>query len=213
MFLSGYKTVGVLYTNNDWGSSLTNDFKYIFEGMGGKLVGSEASNESAKDFRIQLLKLKKVNPEAIFAPTYPKEGGLLIKQAKEIGIKVQLFGADNWGAPEFLKIAGNSADGVLFTTPSAYKGKEYMNFEKQYEQKYNERPNVFSAYAFDALEALVTTMKDLETINSENIATKLHDIKFQGVSNFIEFDKHGNLKTNAFSKNEIINGEIKLLQK
>lgn len=204
----GYKSVGILYTNNDWGSSLAADFKSYFEKLGGKIVTYEASNEGAKDFRTQLLKIKKQKPDAIFSPTYPKEGGLVVRQAKELGIKVQLFGADNWEAPEFINIAGNAANGVLFTAPSAYKGKEYLDFENKYKIRYDTIPNVFSAYAYDALEALVLAIKNSKTINKVEIERNLKDVKFQGVSNFIEFDNNGNLKTNSFSKNEIINGKI-----
>ena len=67
--------------------------------------------------------------EAIVSPTYPKEGGNLVRQIKEIGLKMLLFGGDNWGAPEFFNIAGNAAEGVFFTAPAQSESNSFENFK------------------------------------------------------------------------------------
>jgi ABC-type branched-subunit amino acid transport system substrate-binding protein len=55
-------------------------------------------------------------------PTYSKQGGRAVEQAREIGIKLQLFGCDPWDVPEFREAAGSAANGVLFTVFDQYAG-------------------------------------------------------------------------------------------
>jgi branched-chain amino acid transport system substrate-binding protein len=212
VFDEGFKKVVVVYTNNDWGASLANDFKEKFEGEGGKVVLSEATAEAQQDFRAVISKIKRVKFDALVSPTYPKEGGALLKQAKELGLKAPFFGGDNWGAPEFLTIAGTAANGAKFTAPSAYKGKEYELFAAAYNKQFNSEPTVFSAYGYDAAKAVALAIRECgDNISGENIKNKIAAIKFQGVSNFIEFDQNGDLKTQAFTKNLIKDGKVQVL--
>ena len=76
----GIRNIAIVYTNNSWGRPLTEAFTELFTAMGGNVVLSEGTSEDITDFRTVILRLRRSNFDAIFSPTYPKEGGHFVKQ-------------------------------------------------------------------------------------------------------------------------------------
>ncbi len=203
----GIKKVAVIYTNNSWGKPLSDAFIELFTKNGGEVVFSEGFRENTNDYRTLILKMKKFDFEAIITPTYPKEGGQFVKQLKEAGISTKLFGGDNWGAPEFLSIAKNAAEGACFTFPSDSKSDLFNRFSMNYERKYKVKPDIISAYGYDAAAAVVKAIESSKTLQSDDIRKALLTISFEGVSGKIAFKPNGDLISSGYGKRKIINGK------
>lgn len=208
VYASGARNVEVVYTNNSWGKPLADGFGEKFTAMGGKVLLSEGVSENAGDLRSVISKIKQVHGvDAIISPTYPKEGGIFVKQLKELGFNKPLFGGDNWGSPEFLNIAGQAAEGVFYTAPSESKSPIYSEFAQKYKSKYGEEPDIFSAYAYDAANAIFKSIDTSKSIETEKIREALLKVSFTGVSGDIAFLSNGDLASESFSKNTIKNGQ------
>jgi branched-chain amino acid transport system substrate-binding protein len=204
---SGIKRVALVYTNNSWGKPLSEGFKEKFVASGGEVLIEEGVQENTNDFRTILSKIKQIEGlEAIVSPTYPKEGGVLVRQIKELGLSLKLFGGDNWGSPEFRDIAGNSAEGVMYTAPAQRSSATYDEFAKKYEGKYGEAPDVFVAYSHDAFMAIVKAVQQRNSIESEQIRQGLLGLDFEGVSGQIKFKANGDLDSEAYAVMTIKNG-------
>jgi len=205
---SGAKNVAIVYTNNSWGKPLSEGVAAKFTAQGGKVLLSEGVAENSNDFRTVITKLKNIHDiDAIVSPTYPKEGGMFVKQLKELGFNKPLFGGDNWGSPEFLKIAGQAAEGVFYTAPSESKSPIYSEFAQKYKSKYGEEPDIFSAYAYDAANAILKSIDESKSIEAEKIREALLKVSFTGVSGDIAFLPNGDLASESFSRNTIQNGQ------
>ncbi len=201
------KNVAVVYTNNSWGKPLAEGFGRKYAALGGKVLMSEGVEENASDFRTIIAKLREFeNLDAVVSPTYPKEGGVFVRQIKELGLKIPLYGGDNWGSPEFLTIAKDAAEGVFYTAPSEGTSLAYAEFAKKYQKKYGEEPDVFSAYAYDAATAIFKATQKCKTTDSEKIRESLLNVSFPGVSGTIAFKLNGDLKSEAFARKTIKNG-------
>jgi len=204
----GAKRVAIVYTNNSWGRPLADGFQAKYEALGGEVLLSEGVQENATDFRTIITKIKGMNNiDAVVSPTYPKEGGIFIRQAKELKLNKPLFGGDNWGSPEFLNIAGESAEGVFYTAPSENTNPEFVEFSDEYRAKYGENPDVFGAYSYDAAMAIFMSIKKAQSIEAFKIREVLLDISFTGVSGDIGFSPNGDLKSEAFAKKTIKDGK------
>lgn len=202
------KNAAVVYTNNSWGKPLAEGFTEKFQKLGGKVLLTEGVDENANDFRTIIAKLKSLeNLDAIVSPTYPKEGGVFVRQLKETGFSVPLYGGDNWGSPEFLTTAGDAAEGIYYTAPSEGASSAYGQFAQEYRNKYHEDPDVFSAYAYDAATAIFEAIKKCQCMEVERIREALYSISFEGVSGKIAFKENGDLKSEAFAKKTIKNGK------
>jgi len=202
----GHKGVALIYTNNSWGKPLAESFKKYFEMSGGRISVSEGVEEKTTDLRTQLAKIKAAKIEAIVSPTYPVEGGNLLKQAMEMGIRAEFYGGDNWDAPEFLTAAGNAANGAFFVDPSDEKSGKFKTFSERYKAKNNEEADINAAFGYDAVLALLEVMKT-GALDGPSIQKALHSVSFEGASAKIEFDANGDLKNPAFDRNMIKDGK------
>jgi len=205
----GAKNVAIVYTNNSWGKPLADGFKDKFEASGGKVLLNEGVAENTDDFRTIIQKLKGLaNLDAVVSPSYPKEGGTFVRQTREMGLSVTLFGGDPWSSPEFRNIAGNAADGVFYTVPLESKASEYADFAKKYEAKYGEQPDMNSAWAYDAAMAIFKAISNAGSTDPDKIREALLRLSFSGVSGEVAFRANGDLATEAFAKKAIKNGSV-----
>lgn len=208
VFDSGAKKVAVVYTNNSWGKPLAEGFQIKFESMGGQVINSEGVQENTADFRTIIAKLKGMgNLDAVVSPTYPKEGGIFVRQAQELGLNVPLYGGDNWGSPEFRNVAGDAANGVFYTAPSENTSSAFEKFAQRYKAKYGEEPDVFGAYSYDAAVAVFKAIEVAGTPDAGKVREALLNVSFEGVSGEIAFRPNGDLQSEAFAKKTIKNGQ------
>ena len=208
VYETGAKQVAIVYTNNSWGKPLADGFQAGFTALGGKVLLTEGVPESTTDFRTIIAKLKAIDGlDAIVSPTYPKEGGNFVRQAKELGFALPMFGGDNWGSPEFRTIAGNAADGVSYTAPSESTTPAYVAFAKRYQAKYGEEPDILGAYAYDAAKAIFQAMEECGSAKSSEIRDALANVSFSGASGEIAFWDNGDIKSKSFAKKTIQNGK------
>ncbi len=212
VYESGARKVAVVYTNNSWGKPLAEDFEKKFTALGGIVAISEGVFENEKDLRTIISKIKKIEEiDAVVSPTYPKEGGMFVRQAKELGLKIKMFGGDNWGSPEFLNVAGDAAEGVFYTAPSDSQSPGYAKFAQKYEEQYGEAPDVFGGYAYDAAYAIFKAIEMADSDVSDSIRAALHKISFEGVSGQISFKDNGDINSMAFGRKSIKNGQVTTL--
>jgi branched-chain amino acid transport system substrate-binding protein len=206
---AGKRRVVVIFTNNSWGKPLADGFSARFQVLGGEVVTSEGVAEGTSDFRTLLAKVKTLRGvDAIVSPTYPKEGGIFVKQFKEARLTLPLFGGDNWGSPEFRTIAGSAAEGVYYTAPAESKSPAFADFAARYHAKYGEDPDVFGAYSYDAAAAVFKAVEATQNLDPVGLRDALHKVSFMGVSGEIAFRADsGDLRSEAYSRKTITNGQ------
>src|SRR5438067_8509766 len=204
----GYKNVAIIYVENAWGKGLVEQFKTDFVKKGGKILAIESSKPDTSDFRAQLSKLESLTPESIYAPLYTRGAGLMIRQAREMGFKQQIFGADVYGTPELVEAGGDAVNGVLYTTFGQNGGTEYQQFTQRYKAKYGREPETYACYCYDAFLIAVEAIKRIpegKPKDGSNIREALLSIKdFQGVTGQTTFDGKNNATGKTFDKLMII---------
>ncbi|MDI6780354.1 MAG: ABC transporter substrate-binding protein [Bacteroidota bacterium] len=95
--------ISVLYVNNDWGLGILKAFKERFQKHSGSLLVEESFSPGTTDFRSQWTKIKKSNPLAVYVIGYIKELLPLLKQKKEMGIKVQILSSSGFYDEQILQ--------------------------------------------------------------------------------------------------------------
>jgi branched-chain amino acid transport system substrate-binding protein len=149
-------------TASDYSKGLASAFKKSFEENGGKIVAEEAYVAKDTDFRATLTRIKSANPEFIFLPGYYEEVGLIVKQARELGINVPIMGGDGWDSPTLVEIAGKEALNNTFIT-NHYSANDpdskIQEFVKAFKAKYNKTPDGFAALGYDTAYFLADAIK------------------------------------------------------
>ncbi|MFA5967004.1 MAG: ABC transporter substrate-binding protein [Patescibacteria group bacterium] len=196
------KKVAVLNCDNDWCVGLKNAFKERFVQQGGSVVIEEQIKSGAKDIRTELAKIKTVNPELIYFPSYPIEALTGFRQAKELGINVPIFGGDVW-LDEVLanNIAGIGGD-KFFTTPA-------KNYSEAFKQKIGGSVSLCAPDAYDIPMIWAKVLKKTGT-DPESFKNALYKMApYQGESGVISFDANGDLKQAVFDIKSFADGAIK----
>ncbi|MBD5607486.1 MAG: ABC transporter substrate-binding protein [Desulfovibrio sp.] len=113
----GMKKAGVLMDmTNDYAVGLSKYFTDAFTKRGGEVVANLKYSSGDQDFTAQLTELKNKDPQIVFMPAYFAEGAIIMKQAKELGAKFRLMGADAMDNPDTLTLGGDAAEGFLHST-------------------------------------------------------------------------------------------------
>lgn len=207
----GYKKVAIIYVENTWGRGLMEAFKKDFQTKDGLILTIQATTQDASDFRAQLSKIKGTNVDAIYAPLYTRGAGLMIKQAREMGLKQQILGADVYGTPELLQAGGDAVNGVLYTTFGEYHGPEYQEFAKRYKEKYGIDVETYATYCYDVFMIAVEAIKRIpegKAINGPNIRQELLKIRdYRGVTGLTSFDGRNSAIGKTFDKMTVKDGK------
>ncbi|WPZ17953.1 ABC transporter substrate-binding protein [Geobacillus subterraneus] len=147
---------------SDYSKGLAASFKETFTAGGGKIVAEEAYVAKDTDFRATLTRIKSANPEFLFLPGYYEEVGLIVKQARELGLNVPIMGGDGWDSPKLVEIAGKDALNNTYITNHYSSGDpdpKIQEFVKAFEAKYNKAPDAFNALGYDTAYFLADAIK------------------------------------------------------
>lgn len=110
------KKAAIIYdATSDYSKGLLKNFKNIFEKSGGKVIAQEAFGKGEQDFSSILTKIRAKNPDVLFAPVYYDEAGLIIKQARELGMNIPILGADGFDDPKVVEKAGKKNANNVFS--------------------------------------------------------------------------------------------------
>lgn len=193
----GKKNVALLVdSTSDYSKGLTKSFKETYTKLGGQIVTEQAYQAKETDFKAVLTKIKGANPDVIFLPGYYEEVGLIVKQARELGLNVPVLGGDGYDSPKLAELAGKSAlNGVYYTNHYSSKdtSAEVVKFREVFKAKYNKEPDAFNALGYDLAYLLADATKRSGEANPEKIKDALAATKeFKGVTGTVTIDKNHN---------------------
>lgn len=181
---SAINKVAGLYVNDAYGVGIRD---IIDENDGIQIVADEMFESGASDFKTQLLKIKELDPDVLVLVAHENEYPLILKQIKELGLQIKIIASETFKDENVLAESGSIAEGVyvLFMTESI----DYVNFDEEYKERFNESPSGFSKYAYDGVMALIKAIQETESI--EEAKNKILGMSFNGASGSVSFDKNG----------------------
>lgn len=150
--LSATKAVIIKDNSSDYGKGLAENFKATFEAAKGTIVAEEGYVGKDKDFNAILTNIKGKDFDVIFIPGYYQEAGLIIKQARDLGIDAPILGADGFDSPVLLELAGADAlNDVYFSNHYSSIDEDPLvkEFIEAYKAKNGVEPNAFNALGYD----------------------------------------------------------------
>ncbi|MEW9668164.1 ABC transporter substrate-binding protein [Ammoniphilus sp. 3BR4] len=196
------KNVAIFADNaSDYAKGLAASFKETFTAAGGKIVAEEAYVAKDTDFRATLTRIKSANPDFIFIPGYYEEVGLIIKQAREMGITAPLMGADGWDSPKLVELAGAEALNNTFITnhySSEDPDPKIQQFVTSFKTKFSDKsPDAFNALGYDSVYLLADAIKragDTDPVKIKDAMAQTKELAL--VSGMVTFDdKHNPIKS------------------
>jgi len=214
----GWKNVALITSkNNDYSVSLSKIFTSAIVDAGGKVVIEEFIQDKDTDFSGQITKIKAANPDVIVFSGYYTEGALIMKKAREVGIKAVMVGGDGLQGDDLMKIGGAAVEGSISyagfspeqPTPNTEK------FINAFKAKYNnDLPDLFAAQGYDALMLVAKAIKDAKSAEPEKFKDTLATTKnYDGVSGTITFQASREPIKSPVYLLEVKGGKFALLKK
>jgi len=215
----GLKTAATIHDGSPYAEQLQQVFADTFVELGGEITAQEAVNVGDTDMRPVLTSIATGAPEFLYYPIFTAEGAFVTTQAKEVGglENTVLAGADGMISPEFLKAAGEAAEGMYISGPDlAFQGDRYEKFKAEYKEISGEEPlSAFHAHAydatmmiFDAIEKVAKTDAEGNTlIGRQALRDTLYATSgFDGITGKLSCGENGDCANPKIAVNQIQNG-------
>ena len=197
------KKAAIIVDNaSDYSKGLEKVFREKFTQLGGKVIDQQFTyTQKDTDFRSLLKKVAGQKPDVIFLPGYYTEVGLILKQARQMGINLPFLGGDGWDSPKLQELAG--PQGVQGNYISSHFSSEdtdpkVQSFVKEYKAKYGNLPGAMAALGYDAMLVMADSLKRAKEMNSEEIKKAINSTQnFQGITGSITIDSNRNAQKSA----------------
>jgi len=192
--LKARKAAVLFDISNDYCVALGQYFKNSFESLGGEIVVYTPCNAGDQDFSAQLTAIKTANPDVIYLPNYYEEVGLILRQAKDLGLTQPVLSADGVDVPEIWGLAGSAIEGLMHTAHWHEEagmtdiGKKYI---EAYKAKYGGKEvNSFGALTADCVLMVLDAMNRAGSADPKKIRDALEATKgLEVVTGFLSINK------------------------
>ncbi len=222
----GIKNVAIIADTSGYGKDGVAVINAEAPKYGVKVVSTQTFNPGDTDMTAQLTKIKGSGAEAILLWNAGKEAAIVLKNAKDLGVKQPIYGSHGNARKELIEGAGDAAENFKFAAgkvllPETYgtdteQYKIAKDFIERYVAAYTDPPSTFAGHAFDAFNVLTNALK---STNGDTDPTKLRDAveatkELPGVGGIFTFSPtdHGGLSTEDVQMYVIKNGTWQLAQ-
>jgi len=119
--------------------------------------------------------------------------GLFAKQLRQLGLKLAWVGSPSVSTDTAMKLAGDALYGSYSIADFAIDSStEAQGYAKRYHEAYKQDPDMYSAWAYDAVQVLALAIKNANSTKPDDIRKAIHEIKdYKGVEGTYNYDKNG----------------------
>ncbi len=205
----GAKKIAIIDDKTAYGAGLADETEKAAKAAGATIVAREYTNDKATDFKAILTKIKAKNPDVIMYGGMDAQGGPMVKQIKELGIKAKFIAGDGVCSSEWPKLAGGAAEGQYCTQAGLPPEKmaNAQDFVTRFTAKYGPI-QVYAPYSYDAANTLIEAMKKANSTDPAKYLPELAKISYDGITAKIEFDEHGDTKNGAITLYQVKDGKL-----
>jgi branched-chain amino acid transport system substrate-binding protein len=193
------KAAVITQMGDDYSTGLGTFFAREFEKLGGQVVSKSEFQTNEQDFNSILTNAKAAGAEVIFAPSSIATAGLIIKQARALGITGLIMGGDTWENESIIAVAGTAAEGVVISTffdennsAATAEAKKFVPGFKEFLGGKDQVIPAVSALGYDSYIVILDAIKRAGSTDGEAIRKALVETKnLEGVTGSFQFDENG----------------------
>jgi ABC-type branched-subunit amino acid transport system substrate-binding protein len=186
----GLKRVALLRVNNRYGRFGVPNFRDAARRLGHPVAIEQKYLPGDRDFSRQLQVIRSSRADAIVLWTDEAQAALILKQMRAAGMKQRVFGAYRTLGPTLLADAGDAAEGfeAVFPYDPTRNDPRWVEFNRRFEARFQEKPEQFASLAYDAMNALLDSICKAG-LNRARIHDALANIEeYDGVTGHMVFD-------------------------
>jgi branched-chain amino acid transport system substrate-binding protein len=188
------KKIAIVHDKTTYGQGLADETKKGLNKGGVKEVLYEGVNLGEKDFSALVSKIKASGADLVYWGGLHTEGGLIVRQMRDQGVKAPLMGGDGITSDEFATVGGPGVEGTLMTfSPDPRKRAEAKAIVEKFRAKKFE-PEAYTLYSYAAVEVMKQAAEQAKSLDPKKVAEVIKSgKKFKTVIGELSFDKKGDI--------------------
>jgi len=186
-----------------------------------EVVADETYGAGDTDMTAQLTKIKNTaGVQAVLNAGFGQGPAIVTKNFRQVGITVPLYQSHGVASKEFIKLAGDSAEGVRLpaaallvaeTLPDSDPQKKVVvGYKRDYEARYKQDVSTFGGHAYDGLMIAVEAIRKAGSTDKGKVRDAIEGTKsFMGTAGVVNMSPtdHMGLDLTAFRMLEVRKGE------
>lgn len=182
--------------SSDYSQGLADNFIETFEERGGSIVHQDSFQAGDTDFSAILTTAVTLDFDVIYIPAYYTESGLIIKQARELGMEQAIIGPDGFSSDVLVELAGvENARNIYYTDHFSNESEEpaVQEFLTNYEAKFGKEGGTWSALGYDAAMLIIDAIERSGSTDPAEITAAIAATEaFEGVTGTFAIDENHN---------------------
>jgi len=187
------KSAAIVDDKTAYGEGLASEVEKALRAAHVTIVGRERTTDKETDFKAILTRLKSKQPDVVFHGGMDATGGLMLKQARELGVKAAFAFGDGACTDEMAQLAGPAGEGLACSQAGLPAASATKEFRDAFNPKYGET-KLYAPFFYDAANVIIDAMKRADSTDPARFTPRIYEAKFDGATGHIEFDAKGDRK-------------------
>jgi branched-chain amino acid transport system substrate-binding protein len=185
------KNVAYIGLNDDWGRGGVHEFSREVETLGGKTALKEYFEPGTTDFYTLLTRMRAAAPDGVFVAAQTQDGSIVVRQMKELGLTMKVFGVGSWATPDFINLTRDASEGIYAAVPyaSTLDSPANKTFVANYQAAYKGLPDKYSIAGYNALNIIMEAIERAGEANPSKIRDALEKTAYDGPNGKFEFNQ------------------------
>jgi branched-chain amino acid transport system substrate-binding protein len=188
------KKWAIVHATDAFGNGGKNNLTAALKELGVTPVTVQGFTSNSQDFTPIVLAIKQSGADVVSTYiTNSTDVGIFAKQLRQLGVNIAWVGSPSVSTDTAMKLAGDALHGTYSIADFAVDSSpETQAYAKKYKEKYKLEPDLYSAWAYDAVQLLAMGIKNANSTKPDDIKKAIHNIReYKGVEGTYTFDKNG----------------------
>ena len=194
-FRSGIRKMTLIYdlNNRQYGQDWTGGFARSFTSLGGEIAATlTVSSVKTMDYADISKKILASGASGVLLVTGAVDTAMICQHLRKAGSGMLIFTSSWPVTPEFIKLAGSYANGVVMSSPFDNQDKtaSFVDYQKRFTARFGYAPNYAAVHSYEAIRVIadaLATNPDSKQLKQ----TILQKKTFNGLTGPFHFDAFG----------------------
>jgi len=187
------KRAAIVDDKTAYGEGLASEVEKSLRAAGVTIVARERTTDKETDFKAILTRLKQKDADAVFHGGMDATGGLMVKQARELGFKALFAFGDGACTDEMAQLAGPAGEGLACSQaglPATAASKEFLD---AFNAKFGPT-KLYAPFFYDATNVVIKAMRRADSTDPAKFGPEIRNVVLDGATGRIAFDAKGDRK-------------------
>ena len=190
----GYKKIAMLTNNDSYGAGEEKAMSSALSSLDVTPVAAKVVPADQTNMTPALNAIRGANPQVLFIGAEEAQSGLIVKQARALGMTAVIAEGAPAGTPLYLSTAGAAnASGTIVSSP--YLGNASsaaaQKFAAAYTEAYGAAPELHGAKAYDGAQVMISALKACNACSGLDLANAIRAVHYQGLLGNFAYNSSG----------------------